>query len=59
MDQVIGKVTESYTDYPCDTSYVENVSSSDMYSRNQHENTSDVDSITDDHHTQNFRITSV
>ena len=61
MNEVIGRVTESYTDYPPDTSYVENISSGDIYSRKQDDNTSDdLDSITDDdNNSPTYRTTSV
>lgn len=61
MNEVIGRVTESYTDYPCDTSYVENISSGDIYSRKKDENTSsdDLNSTTDDNNSQIYRTTSV
>lgn len=60
MNEVIGKVTESYTDYHCDTSVVENVSNGDFCSKKQDEDTiDDLDSIIHQYNSRVLRSTAV
>ena len=50
MNEVIGTVEESYAEYRCDPSIVENTSSAGFYSKHRDDDTvvDDLDSITDE-----------
>lgn len=59
---MIGRVTESYTDYPCEPSVVENVSNDEFYSKKQDESTTDdLNSIINEYNSRvtTYRITAV
>ena len=61
MNEVIGTVAGSYTDYHCEQSYVENISNGGYYSKNQNNNTTDdLDSIIiDEYNRRILRTTTV
>ena len=58
MNEVIGQVAESYAEYQCDPSTVEN---SDLYPKNEDDSTTtdDLDSITVEYNRRILRSTPV